>query len=293
MKQRISMPSFYNQKVQPMENLKTYGIFIVIIILTFVIATIFRKLFGKYIRYSTQNLKNDPTNYQFLLHSLTAMIYLIGIGWALFTLPTFKAIASSMLTGAGILALVAGFASQHALSNVMSGIFVIIFKPFRVGDRLKIKDTLNGFVEDITLRHTVIRDLENKRIIIPNTVISNEIIVNSDYVDEKICKIMDFSISYESDLKLAKKIIAEETENHSFFIDIRNEAEIKDNTPKVIVRVISLGESSVNLRTWAWAQNNATGFVLACDLLESIKLRFDAEGIEIPYPHRTIVQKTV
>jgi len=71
-----------------------------------------------------------------------------------------------MLAGAGILAVAVGFASQAALSNIISGVFVVIFKPFRVGDRLKINE-LTGVVEDITLRHTVIRDLENKRIIIP------------------------------------------------------------------------------------------------------------------------------
>jgi len=273
-------------------NFETLGVAIGIIVVTFLIATFFRKTFGKYIKYNTEVLQNDPTNYQFLKHSLTAMIYLIGIGWALFILPAFKTIASSMLTGAGILAVVAGLASQHALSNIMSGIFIIIFKPFRVNDRLSIKDTINGIVEDITLRHTVLRDFENKRIIIPNTVISNEVIVNSDFAGQNICKWIELQISFESNLPLAKKIIREEIEKHPLLVDNRNALQLEAGEPKVQVRVISLGVYAVNLRGWAWAKNAADGFILACDLLESIKERFDQEGIEIPYPHQMIIRKT-
>jgi len=86
---------------------------------TFVVANIFKRMFGKYIKFSTEILENDPTNYQFLKHTITALIYMIGIGWALFTLPAFKTIANSILAGAGILAVVVGMASQHALSNII------------------------------------------------------------------------------------------------------------------------------------------------------------------------------
>ena len=58
-----------------------------------------------------------------------------------------------------------------------------------------------------------------------------------------------------------------------------------------MVKVISLGDSSVNIRGWAWAKNSEEAFDMECDLIESVKLRFDAEGIEIPFPHRTLVYK--
>ncbi len=263
-----------------------------IIIVTFLLATIFRKTFGRYIKYSTEVLENDPTNYQFLKHSISALIYLIGIGWALYTLPAFKAVASSILTGAGILAVVAGLASQHALSNIMSGIFLVIFKPFKVNDRIQIKDSISGVVKDITLRHTIIRDYENKRIIIPNSVISDEIIVNADFANEKICRRIDLPISFESNIELAKRIISEEAASHNLQIDTRTPEQVADGVPEITVRVLSIGEYSVNLRAWIWAKDASDSFVLACDLLERIKVRFDKEGIELPYPHRTIVNKS-
>ena len=112
--------------------LSNFGVFLGIVVGTIVIATLFRRFFSWYIKKSVTILKNDPTNYQFLKHAITALIYLLGLGWAFWTIPAFQALAGSLLTGAGILAVIAGFASQHALSNIMSGIFIIIFKPFRV-----------------------------------------------------------------------------------------------------------------------------------------------------------------
>jgi small-conductance mechanosensitive channel len=137
----------------------------------------------------------------------------------------------------------------------------------------------------------VIRSFENKRIIIPNSVISNEILINSNYSDDSIIKWIDMGISYDSDIDLARKIMQEEVEAHPNFIDARTPEQIENGEPKVPVRIITMGESSVNLRAWATAEDPPKAFVMGCDLLESIKKRFDAEGVEIPFPHRTLVYK--
>ncbi len=278
-------------KEQILSHFEVIVIFVAILILTFILASIFNKVFSRFIKKSTLEMNNDPTNYKFLRYIISALIYLVGFGLAIYRVDSLRAVASSMLAGAGIFALAIGLASQQALSNVVSGIFVILFKPFRLGDRLKIRDTLIGIVEDITLRHTVIRDFENKRIIIPNSIISNEVIINSDFVDDKICRWVDMSISYDSDVKKAKKIIEEEILNHPLHIDPRNAEQIEKGDPIAVVRTISLTDFSVNLRGWAWALNSPDAFVMGCDLLESIKERFEAENIEIPFPYRTIVYK--
>ena len=129
------------------------------------------------------------------------------------------------MTGAGIFAAIVGFASQSAFSNIVSGIFLVIFRPFSVGDRVKVGQLYNGDVEDITLRHTVIKDFENKRIVIPNTVISNEIIVNSTIIDEKVCMFLEFGISLESNIQKAQDIIQEEAMKSRYCIDNRTEEE--------------------------------------------------------------------
>lgn len=272
------------------DNFLNIGIFIGTIIATIIIAYIVRRFFDRLIRLSTEEMKNDPTNYQFLNHSVSALIYIVGFSIAIYSVPQLKTLAQSLLAGAGILAVAVGFASQHAMSNIVSGLFIVIFKPFRVNDRLNVKG-LSGIVEDITLRHTIIRDFENKRILIPNAVISDEVIVNADFANESICKWIDIGISYDSDIDLAKKIIHDEAVNHPLHVDRRTAEQIEAGEPVVRVRVISLGEYAVNLRAWVWTKDSPDGFVLTCDLYESIKKRFDAEGIEIPFPYRTIVQK--
>jgi small-conductance mechanosensitive channel len=272
-------------------NAEVMLLFFGIIAATFIIATIFSRLFGNFIRKSSASMQSDPTNYQFLRHFLTAIIYIVGFGVAIHTVPSLRMVASSMLAGAGILAVAVGFASQQALSNIVSGVFIILFKPFRVNDRLRIRDTLTGVVEDITLRHTVIRDFRNRRIIIPNSIIGQEVIINSNFNDEKIRKWLEIGISYESDVDRARAIILEEALKHPLHIDGRTPAQIEKGKPDVLVRVIELGDYAVKLRAYIWAKNTADAFAMGCDLLEILKKRFPAEGIEIPSPQQTLVLK--
>ncbi len=168
---------------------------------------------------------------------------------------------------------------------------MVVFKPFGVNDRITIKDSLRGVVEDITLRHTVIRDLENHRIIMPNSVISQEVLINADYRDECICRFIEIGISYGSDIDLAKRIMEEEALAHPLHIDARSPEQVAAGKKEVVVGVVALQDSAVLLRAWVWAANQADGFVMQCHLLESIKKRFDQEGIEIPFPPRPLVFK--
>ncbi len=269
------------------QNIKIYVIFVIIIFITVIVGFIVNKLLLRLIKKSTEEMSNDPTNYIFLRRVVLGLIYVVGFSLAIYIEPNLRTLANSMLAGAGILAVAIGFASQQALGNVISGVFIVIFKPFKINDRLSLQ-THHGVVEDITLRHTVIRNFENKRIIIPNAVISNEIVVNSDFVNDRICRWIDVGISYGSDIDKAKALMVEEVLNHPLNIDTRTPEQIEEGIPEVIVRVISLGDSSVNLRAWAWAQDLPNGFILSCDLFENIKKRFDKEGIEIPFPHRTV-----
>ncbi len=122
-------------------------------------------------------------------------------------------------------------------------------------------------------------------------MISDETIINSNISDEKIRKHIIFSISYDSNINLALKIIKEEAENHPLVIDNRMPKEKEDGAEIVVVRVINLGDFSVDLKAFVWTEGNDSAFVVKCDLLKSVKERFDREGIEIPFPYRTVVYK--
>lgn len=269
--------------------------YILLIVITLAVAVILslilRKLLNVFIKKYAKRLKTDPTNFSFIKNSVGFVIYTAAIIFIFFKIPYLKSIGTALFAGAGILAVVFGFASQKAFSNIISGIFILIFKPFKISDIVEFTNGQKGVVEEITLRHTIIKDYENRRILIPNSIISEETIINSNIQDKKIRKHIEFSISYDSNINKAMDIIRDEAQNHPLLIDNRNKQEIENNTPCVIVRVISLSDFSVNLKAYIWAEDNDNAFVIKCDLLKSVKERFDREGIEIPFPYRTVVYK--
>lgn len=232
--------------------------------------------------------KEDPTSFKFLRYIAVFTVYVIGTLFCLLAFPSLKVISQTALGGAGVLALIAGVSSQEALSNLVGGVFIIAFKPFRIGHTIQIGESMVGKVTDITLRHTVLQNFANKMIVIPNSIINKEKLINFDLNDRRICERIEIGISYDSDVILAKKIIKEECQSHQLIIDTRSASDKKRQAPIVRVALISLDESSVKLRAWVWAKNFDDAFDLKCDVLESIKFRFENEGIKLPFPTRTI-----
>ena len=269
--------------------------YILLVVITLFAATllslVLRKLLSVFITKYAKKLNADPTKFSFIKNSVGFLIYSSAIIFIFFKIPYLKSIGTALFAGAGIFAVVIGFASQKAFSNIISGIFILIFKPFKISDIIEFKDGKIGVVEEITLRHTLITDYENRRIIIPNSVISEETIVNSSIQDEKIRKHVIFSISYDSNVDKAIDIIRDEAMKHPLLIDNRSEEEIANSDPCVIVRVISLSDFSVDLKAYIWTSGNDNAFIIRCDLLKSVKQIFDKENIEIPFPYRTIVYK--
>ena len=265
--------------------------FIGIIVASIILQKIVVFIVNRNLKRASKLGKRNETQYKFFKHFFSAVIIITGFILAIYSIPSLKTLAVSLFAGAGILAVIIGFASQHAFSNIVSGIFIVIFKPFSIGDRISIGTDLTGIVEDINLRHTVIRSFENRRMIIPNSIISSEKIENSSIEDEKICKFIEYGISYDSDMKKALKILEEEALKHPLHIDNRTKEEKKKKEPIVKTIVSSLGDSSVNIRAFVWTKNAIDAFNLSCDLNRIIKERFEKEGIDIPFPHRTIVFK--
>ena len=264
---------------------------LIVLAVAFVIGRILRLLLGRFLRASARKLKVDPTRYNFFKNAVDFIVFLIAAIVIFRSIPPLHAFGTTLLTGAGVLAAIVGFASQSAFSNIISGFFLVIFKPFSVGDRVKIGQLYSGDVEDITLRHTVIKDFENRRVVIPNSVISNETIINSTITDEKVIMFIEFTISLDSNINRAIQIIQEEALKHSFCIDNRTHEELQKGEHQVMVRLIAFLESGLQLRAYCWARNAIEGFELKCDLHKSVKLHFDKEAIEIPYPYRNLIYK--
>jgi small-conductance mechanosensitive channel len=265
---------------------------IIVLSVAFILARILRFVIGRAFRRAARRLNVDPTRYNFFKNAVDFIVFFVAVVIVFRGIPHLRTFSTTLLTGAGILAAIVGFASQQAFSNIIGGIFLVIFKPFSVGDRVRVGSLYTGDVEDITLRHTIIKDFENRRIVIPNSVISNETIVNSTMSDEKVCMFVEFNISFDSSIDKAMLIIQEVASENPLCVDNRTLEETTAGKPKVIARVLELTDYSVKLRSEAWARNASEGFELKCEMLKAVKEKFDEEGIEIPYPHRTVVYRS-
>ncbi len=250
-----------------------------------------RKALTFYIQRNSNQLHADPTNFIFLKNSVSFICFSFGLFWIFSKIPYFNSLGTALFAGAGVLAAVIGFASQKAFSNIIAGIFILIFKPFRVGDAIEVSNNRKGVVEEITLRHTVIRDYEYRRVVVPNNIMSDDTIINNCFSDKKIRKFIEIGIAYDADMDLAEQIIKDEIRKHPLCLDNRTDQEKEDEVPVVPIKLVSLGDYSITLRAFAWTNDYDSALALQWDVLKSIKKAFDRAGIEIPYPYQTLVLK--
>ena len=146
---------------------------------------------------------------------------------------------------------------------------------------------VSGTVEDITMRHTIIRTINNRRVIIPNCQMNSYIIENFNYKDNENVKLVDYSISYEADIDKAISIIKDEMKK--LYRPCKKGINKDVEFPKV--RVASWNDSSISLRAWVWGKDNSDVYDNMYKLNYVIKKRFDEENIEIPYPHVVVTKK--
>jgi small-conductance mechanosensitive channel len=253
-----------------------------------IVLKIIRVANRKFIIESSKAIRLDQTRYRFLNNATTFIVYTVVAIVITNTVPQLKSVALTLFAGASIFAAIIGFASQQAFSNIVSGIFLVVFRPFRVGDIIKVENHVEGLVEDITLRHTVIRNFENCRAIIPNTVIGQNTIINYAHTDEAVCRFLHLSLPFEIDVDRAIEVLREVAGSHPDYLDRRTAEEIEAGVPKVIVRTTQFNESGIVFRINVWGKDAATSFATFCDLHHQIKSRFDKEGFTLSYPNRKI-----
>jgi len=185
---------------------------------------------------------------------------------------------TSFLTILGAAGLAIGLALQGSLSNFAGGVLILAFKPFKVGDVINAQNEL-GTVNKIDILHTHLMTPDNRLIVMPNGSLANSVITNITYQPKRRME-LNVGISYGANIKKAKEIIVE----------------LLSKDPRVIeehgvqVFVAALGDSSVDLKVRVWATKEDF-WPLNFEALEMIKIAFDEQGIEIPFPQRVVHMK--
>jgi len=203
-----------------------------------------------------------------LYGAIVVFVVIVAIGELGFETTSFAAV----IAAAG---LAIGLALQGSLSNFAAGVLLILFKPFKAGNFVKVGGELGGVVE-VGLLYTELKSPENIKIVMPNAQIMSGPITNYSANDTRRVD-MVFGVSYTDDLNRAKQIIED--------LIAADERVLKE--PEPFVAVGNLGDSSVDFFVRPWTMS-ADFWQFKCDFTKAVKEKFDAEGISIPFPQRDV-----
>lgn len=203
------------------------------------------------------------------------------------TLGTMGVQTTSIIAALGAAGLAIALALKDSLSNLASGIMLIVFRPFTKSDTVEVGGSI-GIIEDISLFHTYMKTPDGKLVVIPNTNIANSQITNytarntgaKKIQTKEVVRRIDWlvGVSYDSDIDKTKEIIKNAV-NSTNNIDKGD----KDISKSVFVGINELQASSVEFAVRAWVINNDTFFKTKCDMIENVKKALDSANIEIPY----------
>jgi small conductance mechanosensitive channel len=230
------------------------------------------KIIKKVLRNVLGRGKMDPTLISFVSNMIYALVLAFVTISALSRLGIQTASLVAVLGAAG---LAVGLALQGSLANFAAGVLMIIFRPFKVGDRVEAAGVV-GVVDEIDILTTQLKTPDNKVIIIPNSKITDGHITNFT-ANAQLRVDLVFSVSYSDDIDKVKAVIEDYLASDSRVL--------KDPAP--MVRVLALSNSSVDFVVRPWVKG-ADYWDVYFDTIENLKKRFDAEGISIPFPQRDV-----
>ena len=254
------------------EWLAAFGLKVIAALLILFIGIKVAKFFRKLVEKAMSRGKIDSTLIAFAGNatyvSVMALVTVVALGQVGIETASFIAIVGS----AGI---AVGLALQGSLSNLAAGVMLIIFRPFKVGDYIE-SAGVTGVVKEIQIFTTILMTLDNKKIIVPNGKLFGDNIINYSSEPERRLDLV-FGVGYGDDLQKVKQVI----------LDVLSQDGRILSNPAPSIGVLELADSSVNFAVRPWVKT-ADYWPVYFDLQEKIKERFDAEGINIPFPQRDI-----
>jgi len=208
------------------------------------------------------------------------MLFIIGAA-LMVVLKHFNYDILSLVTALGIGSLAIGMAAKDTLAHVISGFTLMIDRPFRIGDRIQLSGGQVGDVQDIGLRSTKIKTLDNQLLIIPNSDLCNTMLTNQAFPDNRIKGRINVGVGYDSD--------AERVKQQLVAIALEIDDVLKDPGPEAYF--VSFGDSALNMSLFFWVEEYAKLFATTDKINSRILNRFREQGIEIPFPIRTVTLK--
>lgn len=211
-----------------------------------------------------------------------ALVFLLGL---LIILQSLGISITPLLTALGVGGLAVALALQDTLSNLFSGLHIIAARQVKPGDYLKLDSGEEGYLTDITWRNTTIRALPNNRIIVPNSKLASAIITNYCLPEKEMAVLVQVGVSYDSDLVQVEKVTMEVAKEVM--------REVPGGIPEFdpFIRYHTFADFSINFTVILRAKEFVDQYLIKHELVKRLHQRYRKEGIEIPFPIRTVYMK--
>ena len=245
-------------------------LFLAIVFITLKLANLAKRLIGRGL--DGAKLETSQLARRMITSASSNLIIALGV---LLGLSQLGVSLGPVLAGLGVAGFIIGFALQDSLANFASGMLILLYRPYDVGDVVEISGVF-GRVHQMSLVNTTILTLDNQTLIVPNNKIWQDVIKNLTHQDKRRVD-MVFGITYDQDIDVVERLLHQVLKENDRVLE----------NPEPIIRVHELADSSVNLVVRPWVKTDDYWDVY-WDLMKAVKQRFDAEGISIPFPQRDV-----
>jgi small conductance mechanosensitive channel len=251
-----------------------------------VVFALFAWLVGRALRLAVQRVLArdkhayvDRTAVNFLAQLAQIGVWLFAFISYAHLVPPLARLGTAWLASVGVISVVLGLAAQNTLGNLIAGISLLLYRPFKVGDRVQVTAPTGletGVVESLNLGYTVLKTDDNRRVVIPNSAITSQTTINLTGEDPRVLCSVSIGISHDSDIDKARAILLELARRHPQAREVSG------------CSVTQFGPAGVVLTLGAWCADSSTAGVLKGDLLEQAAKRLAAEGLKLPFPQTVV-----
>ena len=251
------------------DNALNAGTKVIIVIILFFIGRYVIRFIRRLVRKSLEKSKVDNGNINFIDATVKVILYILLIG---LLAGYFGVETASIVAVLGSAGLTIGLAFQGSLSNFAGGMLILLTKPFKMGDYVVVSGVgAEGTVDDIGMFYTRLKTVDNRSIVVPNSVVSNTTLTNVTFYDVRKLEVI-VGVSYKSDIDKVKRVLSELLDKESFVVH--------DKEKQIFVNELNSSSVDIGMRFFV---KKSEYWASKWQILEDIKKEFDGQGIEIPY----------
>lgn len=243
------------------ETLVNLGYALVILVGAWIAVRLMRRAVDRFLTHRTLAELNAGahTRFRMIERLAAAALFFLGLGLALYVVDVaiLRKISVAMFASAGLVGIALGFAAQTTAANLVSGVIIAFVQPLRLGDRVKVEDEY-GEVEEIGLFYTFIKTWDNRRVVIPNQLLSSHIIKNYTVKDARMAATVSFKLDFGADVEAVRATLLELARAHPLIVD----------DPEPAVEVTDNDDTGITVRLLAWAADQPDAWKLGTDLRE-------------------------